>query len=134
VGRAERSEQAERGDDQAGPEGPHVDEGAAPHHQRSHDDESHRRDVGGGADHAGEAVGDRAPDHASAPAHVEDRGEKRSERDEPEADQLVMLLAPDRGPLARPLPDARGYARPERPLLTALCHRGSVRRERSPSY
>src|SRR5205814_8906935 len=93
------------------------------HHERSH---PHRRDgrhVRGGADRSGEAVGDPAADHPPAPAEIKDRRQEQAERDEPEPDQLEVLLAlllP--ASLARPFLDARGQAWLERALLTASRH------------
>jgi hypothetical protein len=98
---AERSQQPERCDHQAGPEGAHVDECAPSHHQRADADEGDGGDVRGSADRTRETVGDDAPDHPAAPAQVEDRREEDAERQQPEPDELVVLLAPDAS-LARP--------------------------------
>ena len=73
---AERGQQPERRHDQAGPERADVDERAARDHQAADGDERDGRDVGSGADHRREAVGDPAADHASAPAEVEDEARK----------------------------------------------------------
>jgi hypothetical protein len=112
VRRAESGQQSERGDDQPGPKRAHVDERAPRHHQRADDDERDGSDVGGRADRADEAVRDRAADHPPAPAEVEDRGEEEAERQQPEADELVVLLAADPPAPARALLHARGHARP----------------------
>src|SRR4029078_4058768 len=66
------------------------DQAARPH-QRPNDEKGDRRDIGSGPDRRGEAVDDPASGHPAAPAEGEDRREKDSERDQPEADQLGML-------------------------------------------
>ena len=83
VGGAERREQAEGRHDQAGAERAHVDERAPRDHQRADDDKGDGCDVGGGADRRREAVGDPAPDHAPAPAEIENRGEEEAEGEQP---------------------------------------------------
>ena len=133
VTRAQRREQAEARHRQAGAERVHVDERAASHHQGADDDEGHRRDVRGRADRRSEAVGDPAADHASAPPEVQDRRQEDAQRDEPEPDELGVLLVL-RLPLAPLRADARGQARLERALLPASRHATGLRRRRSASY
>ena len=91
VARAERREQTEGRDGESGTEGLHVHDRAARHHQRADDEEGDRRDVGSGPDRRREPVDDPATGHPAAPPEVEDRREKDSEREQPEADQLGML-------------------------------------------
>ena len=119
--RAQRGEQAEARHRQTGAEGVHVDERAARHHQGADDGERDGCDVRGCSDRRREAVGDPAADHASAPPEVQDRRQKDAQRDEPEPNQLGVLLAL-RLPLAPLRADARGQARLERALLSASRH------------
>ena len=92
VARPQRREEAEARHCQTGAERAHVDELAARDHECADDDERHRGDVRGSSDGGGEAVGDPPADHAPAPPEVEHRRQEQSQRDEPEPDQLRVLL------------------------------------------
>ena len=134
VGGAEGGQQAEARHEQSGPEWADVDERAPGDHQRADDDEGDRRDIRRCADRTGEGVGDTAADHSPTPAEVEDRCEEDAERNQPEPDQLVVLVAADPPALACPLLDACGHAWPKRTLLLATRHVRDFRRAGGPSY
>jgi hypothetical protein len=134
VGCPEGCQQAEARDDQSGPEWADVDEGAAGDHQRADDDKGDRSDVRRCTDGTDEGVGDPAADHSPAPTKVEDRGEEDSETNQPEPDQLVVLLAADLSALPCPLLDARRHAWPKRTLLLPTRHARDFRRAGAASY
>src|SRR5439155_18269171 len=78
-----------------------------------------------------ETAGDPSADGSAVPAEVEDRREEETEGDQPEADQLMVLLALR---LALLLLDPRGQAWAERALLLAARHGAHLRRGPSASY
>jgi hypothetical protein len=92
------------------------------HHQRPDDR------AGGGqaesriADQGVEAVRDPAAEVAAVPAGPDDRAEERAQRDEPEPDQLGMVVSA-RLAAALLAPDSRGHARLERASLPTARHR-----------
>src|SRR5262249_20333803 len=111
--RAESDEQSERGDTDAGLEGPEIDKGAADEHQCPDSDECERHDVCGIAHRGPQTVGDLPADDAPVPAEVDDGHEDEADRNHPEPPELGMVM---RSGLARALLDARGGPRPQRSL------------------
>ena len=124
---AERDHQPDRRDHEAGAERIHVEQRAPEEHQAADDDERERRGVRGRPDHVPEARLDLLAGDASLPAEIEQRREEEPDRDEPEPDQLRMLVRStgSRLLLRRPFLHARGRARPQRPLLLPGCHGGA---------
>jgi hypothetical protein len=119
---AEREQQPERQDDQAGAKGPHIDELAARDHQQPHDEERRGRDVRRRADRAAQAVLDGAADDTALPAEPEERREEDPRGREDEPPELGMVV-PALALLAPALLHPRGNARAQR-TLTLLARHG----------
>ena len=119
---AEREQQPERHDDQAGAKRAHVDELAPRDHQQAQDEERSGRDVGSRADRAAAGRPRRAADDAALPAEPEERREEDPDSREDEAPELGMVV-PALALLAPALLDPRGNARAQR-TLTLLARHG----------
>ena len=119
---AEREQQPEREDDQAGAKRAHVDELAARDHQQAQHEERSGRDVRGRADRAAQAVLDGTADDTTLPAEPEERREEDPDSREDEAPELGMVV-PALALLAPALLHPRGNARAQR-TLTLLARHG----------
>src|SRR5581483_11874147 len=124
---AEAEHQAERGDDEPGPEGPDVDERAAKDHQAAQHDEGHGDDPRRRADQRVEAVGERAADIAAVPARIDDAAEEDTECDEPEAPELGMFEGARAAARGSPLLHAGRRLRAQLALALLARHTPHVR-------
>ena len=89
---AERDHQPDRRDDEPRAERLHVEKGAAEEHHAADDDERERLRVRGRADRVAQRRVHVLCGDASLPAQVEERDEEEPDGDEPEPDQLGVLV------------------------------------------
>ncbi len=120
---AEKRHEAEKAHTDAEAKRANFEEVAPREQQAAERDESDRKDIGRIADHLGECARQPRPDGTAVEAQVEDGGEHEPEREQREAEQLVLVLGA--GSL-RPLLHARGDAWPKRPLLPSSSHDAQV--------
>ena len=112
-------------DPDAEAERPHIQKVAAGEQEPAEADERDRQHVRGGPDDVVQHVGKPRADCAAVEAQVEDGREDEAQRQEGEAEELVLVL---RARSLRPLLHARRDAWTKRPLLPSSSHARSIRR------
>ncbi len=128
---AEQRHEAEEAHPHAEPERADLEQLAACEQQPSEGDEREREHVRGVAHHIRQDVGEPRANGATVEAEVEDRREDEPEREQRQAEELVLVL---RALSPCPLLHARRDAWTKRPLLPPSSHEPTIRRNKAGSF